>query len=110
MPPPRGPITRRGPTEQPPPGRDGGSSRRTPSRYASLSLRVQPSGSTVHIDGERWDGPADDERLIVQVPEGRHVIEVDREGYEHFTTEVDVRPGETVPLNVSMRRQSDSVR
>ena len=106
-PPARGPVTRRGPTptDQPPPRREAGPPRGAPGRYASLSLRVQPSGATVLIDGERWDGPSNDERLIVQVTEGHHVIEIDRDGYEHFTTEVDVRRGETVPLNISMRRR-----
>jgi hypothetical protein len=103
-PPQRGPGPRRG-AEQPP-------VRRAPraaqgdSRFASLSIRVQPGGSVVRIDGERWDGPAGgDERLIVQVTEGRHVIEVERDGYEPFTTEVDVRRGDTEPVNISLRRR-----
>jgi hypothetical protein len=103
-PPPRGPVTRRGPTDQPP--------RRVPraqageaSQLAALSIRVQPDGATIRIDGERWDGPSDDERLIVQVAEGRHTIEVERDGYERFTTEIDVRRGETTPLNISLRRR-----
>ena len=67
---------------------------------------MQPSGAVVRIDGERWDGPANgDERLIVQVPEGHHVIEVEREGYDRFTTELDVRPGETTPVNINLRRR-----
>jgi hypothetical protein len=96
------------PPDQPPPdsGRGArGAEPGTPSRYASLSIRVQPGGSTVLIDGERWDGPSNDERLIVQVAEGHHVIEVDRDGYERFTTDVDVRPGETTPVNVNLRRR-----
>ncbi|MGC4081396.1 MAG: PEGA domain-containing protein [Vicinamibacterales bacterium] len=104
-----GPAGRRGPVQAPrrapmpapqPPPRDG-----VESRYASLSIRVQPGGATVTIDGERWNGPSNDERLIVQVSEGRHVIEVERDGYEPFTTEVDVRGGETAPVNISLRRR-----
>jgi hypothetical protein len=91
------PTTRRAPA--PPP--DSG----TPSKFASLSIRVQPSGSVVRIDGERWDGPSGDERLIVQVSEGHHVIEVERDGYERFTTEIDVRRGETTPVNINLRRR-----
>ena len=108
MPPfPRGPVTRRGPADQPPPPprREAGPPQAAQGRFASLSLRVQPSGTSILIDGERWEGPSDNERLIVQVPEGHHVIEVDREGYEHFTTEIDVRRGETVPVNISLRRR-----
>jgi hypothetical protein len=100
-------MGRRGPTDQPPrrgpqaaPGEPGAS------QYAALSIRVQPAGATVRIDGERWDGPANgDERLIVQVAEGHHTIEVERDGYERFTTEVDVRRGDTTPVNISLRRR-----
>jgi PEGA domain len=56
--PPQGaPGTRRLP---PPPPRD--RTERTPpapsSPFGTLSIRVQPSGATVFIDGERWTGPA----------------------------------------------------
>jgi hypothetical protein len=74
-------------------------------KSSALSIRVQPVGATVFIDGERWDGPRDNERLIVQVPEGHHRVEVEREGYERFTIEVDVRRGETAPINVSLTRE-----
>jgi len=94
MPPP--PPNQRG-RQQPPPS--------TPSRFGTLPLRVQPSGATVLVDGERWDGPAGpDERLIIQVPEGRHRVEVERDGYERFVTEIDVRSTETTPLNISLTR------
>ncbi len=83
-------------------------SRTRPSNSTSgtLSIRVQPSGATVLVDGERWAGPDDnDERLIIQIPDGHHRIEVERDGYRRFVTEVDVRRGETVPVNVSLTRE-----
>ena len=104
MPPQRGPLPRRGQADQPPPRRAPRADQGEPSRFASLSIRVQPGGATVRIDGEQWDGPSNDERLIVQVTEGHHVVEVERDGYERFTTEVDVRRGETAPLNIGLRR------
>jgi PEGA domain-containing protein len=101
-----GPSTRRLP---PPPPRDRPD--RVPpasagtSQSGTLSIRVQPSGATIFIDGERWTGPAgNDERLLVQVPEGRHKIEVERDGYERFVTDIDVRRMETAPVNVSLTR------
>jgi hypothetical protein len=105
MPPARGGPPRPGPTDRPPVERGPRTGPGQPSRFASLSIRVEPGGSTVLIDGERWDGPSDDERLIVQVSAGRHVIEVDREGYERVTTEVDVQAGETAPVNINLKRQ-----
>ena len=72
------------------------------SRYGTLSLRVQPANADVVIDGERWRGPASDEYLIVQVSEGAHRVEVQKDGYQKFSTEVQVHRGETVPVNVSL--------
>lgn len=74
------------------------------SRSGTLSIRVQPNGATVFIDGERWEGPRNNERLIVQVAEGRHRVEVERDGYARFATEIDVRRGETEPVVVSLTR------
>jgi hypothetical protein len=76
-----------------------------PSQFAALSLRVEPDGAVIRVDGERWEGPSGDERLIVQVHEGHHVIEAERDGYERFTTDVDVRAGETVPISINLRKR-----
>jgi hypothetical protein len=70
--------------------------------FGSLVIRVQPAGADVVIDGERWQGPEGSERLVVQVSEGSHRIEVRKEGYAPFSTTVNVRNGETAPINVSL--------
>jgi hypothetical protein len=70
--------------------------------YGSLAIRVQPADAEVRIDGERWMFSGDTDRLVVQLAAGRHRIEVQREGYRRFSTEVQVGPGETTPLNVSL--------
>ena len=75
-------------------------------RGGSIVLRVQPAGANVTIDGEHWDGPASgNDRLVIQVSEGRHRVEVRRDGYMPFSTEVDVRRGESLPVNVSLARE-----
>jgi hypothetical protein len=66
---------------------------------------VQPGDADVLVDGERWRGPAGQERLIIEVPEGRHTVEIQKSGFRTYVTEVDVRRGETTPLNVSLRTQ-----
>lgn len=117
MPPPRSTGPRRGPSSppsppephspaSPPSPRSPDGSRPAPATTSgSLSIRVQPDNTTVLIDGERWSGPSSsDEQLIVQVPEGRHHIEVRRDGFETFSAEVDVRAGQTEPLNISLTR------
>jgi hypothetical protein len=75
-----------------------------PATTGSLVFQVQPGGAEILIDGTPWDGPEGDERLVVAVPEGRHRVEVRKEGYATFTTEVAIRRSETTPLNVSLAK------
>jgi hypothetical protein len=70
--------------------------------FGSLVIRVQPAGSEVLINGDRWQGPEGSERLVIQVPAGSHRVEIRKEGAVPFTTTVQVKSGETVPLNVSL--------
>jgi hypothetical protein len=75
------------------------------SAYGTLAIRVQPEAADVLIDGESWDGPAGAERLVIQLPEGEHQVEVHLEGYASYTSRVQVRRGETTPLNVSLAKE-----
>jgi hypothetical protein len=43
---------------------------------------------------------------MVQVPAGKHRVEVRKSGYRQFTTEIEVGEGQTVPLNVSLMTTS----
>jgi hypothetical protein len=100
----RGAMPRaRGPRrpELPPPSPAG--SEQSP-RGGSLVIRIQPADADVLIDGEHWRGPSGDERLVVSLAEGRHQLEVRKEGYQPFTSEVEVRRNESVPLNVNLAR------
>ena len=74
---------------------------------ATLAIRVQPSGADVLIDGEQWQGPEGDERLLVQVSEGSHHIQIHKDGYRRFSTDIHARRGETVPLNVALTSERD---
>ncbi len=69
--------------------------------YGSVAIRVQPADAEVLIDGERWEG-AIERALVVQLAAGSHRIEVRKDGYRSYTTQVDVRRGETSPINVSL--------
>jgi hypothetical protein len=73
-------------------------------RGGSLVIRIQPPDADVLIDGEHWRGPSGDERLVVPLTEGRHRLEVRKEGYQPFTSEVEVRRNDSVPINVSLVR------
>jgi hypothetical protein len=72
------------------------------SGFGTLAIRVQPGGAEVFIDAERWQGPEGADRLVVQVSEGTHRVEVRKDGYVTYTSQVQVRYGETTTLNVSL--------
>jgi len=74
----------------------------SPSAVGSLVIRVQPAGAEILIDGDQWQGPEGDERLVIQLGEGSHHIEVRKDGYRTFSTDVQIHPGETAPLNVAL--------
>jgi PEGA domain len=67
----------------------------------TIVVHVQPGGADVVIDGESWTS-SDDARLVVQVSAGRHHVEIRKAGYRALTIEVEIRPGATTPLNVSL--------
>jgi hypothetical protein len=69
--------------------------------FGGLSIRVQPADADVMIDGERWTGSESD-RLVVQLAEGTHRVDIQKPGFRRFSTEIQVRRGEITPLNVSL--------
>jgi hypothetical protein len=75
------------------------------SESGSLSIRVQPANADVFIDGERWEGAAGDQRLVVRVAPGLHHVEARSEGYRTYQSDITVRPGETSTVNISLSRQ-----
>ena len=73
--------------------------------FGALAIRVQPRDAVVTIDGERWETPPDNDRLIVQLPAGPHRVEIRKDGFDVYTSTVDVRRGAETPLNVSLTRE-----
>jgi hypothetical protein len=73
--------------------------------FGTLDIFVQPTSAEVTIDGQRWV-TSDEDHFMVQVPAGKHRIEVKKSGYRQFTTEIEVADGQTVPLNVSLMTPS----
>ena len=87
------------PPRRPPPA----PSRGPASGYSTLAIRVQPVDAIILIDGERWETSPGQDRLVVDVPEGPHRIEIRKEGFDTYSTQITTARGETVPLNVSLR-------
>jgi hypothetical protein len=99
----RPPARRMPPPEQPPSAPE--AAQPESSSFGTIVIHVQPGDAEILIDGERWRGPAGDERLVVQLPEGPHHVEIQKDGFRQFSGEVQVRRGETSPLNVSLVRR-----
>jgi hypothetical protein len=70
--------------------------------FGTLSIRVQPADAEVLIDGENWRGPEAQERLLVNVAEGSHHVEIRKAGFVTYSTDIQIRSGETATLNVSL--------
>ena len=77
------------------------------SAYGSIAVRVQPGDAEVLIDGEEWRASGGQDRLVVEVPEGPHRIEIRKPGYRGYMADVQVRRGETTRINVSLRSQEE---
>jgi hypothetical protein len=73
--------------------------------YGSLAIRVQPGDADILIDGESWEGPDRSDRLVVELPDGEHHIEIRKDGFATYTSSVRVRGGETTTLNISLARE-----
>ena len=99
--PPSNPYPDRNPDRNPGRNPDRNADRNT-DRFGSVAIRVQPGDATVLIDGERWDTPAGEDRLTLEVSEGRHRIEIRKDGFKPYSSTFTVRAGETVNLNVSL--------
>ena len=69
--------------------------------FGTLDVFVQPADAQITIDGQRWF-TSDEGHYMVQVPAGKHRVEVSKSGFRQFTTEIEVGDGQTVPLNVSL--------
>jgi hypothetical protein len=75
---------------------------RSAERFGAVVVRVQPVDAEVFIDGERWETPAGENRLVVELSEGTHRVEIRKPGFKTYTSSVTIRSGETVSLNVSL--------
>jgi hypothetical protein len=73
--------------------------------FGAIAVRVQPADADVLIDGERWEGPSNDEALVLDIAPGTHRVEVRKDGYRGYATQIDVQAGETAPINVSLPRE-----
>jgi hypothetical protein len=73
----------------------------SPAKLGTLTLHVQAANADVWIDGEHWVS-SDQGRFVIQLPAGAHRIDVTSPDCREYSGEIQIREGETVPLNVSL--------
>ena len=78
--------------------------REVPAGFGTLAIRIQPRDAVVFVDGQEWNAPEGQEPLVIELADGSHAVEVRKQGFTSYRTEVRVRSGETVALNVSLSR------
>ena len=66
---------------------------------------MQPADARILVDGEEWRSSPPQDRLSLQMGEGRHHLQIQKPGFQDFSGDVDVRAGETSALNVSLLAQ-----
>ena len=108
---PRGPYGRRVPPPNYPPAPQGAppapplpESAPTEGPRGTLSLSVQPGDAEVLVDGAPWRVQSPDRQLI-ELPEGRHNIQVRKSGFVGYLTDVQIHAGETTTLDVRLKTQ-----
>jgi hypothetical protein len=81
-----------------------GPSRESSSRFGMLAIRVQPGDAEILVDGERWSAPSGQDRIVIQLSEGRHHVEIRKDGFAQYLEDVLIRRDATLALNVSLLR------
>jgi hypothetical protein len=59
----------------------------------------------VLVDGSPWRGSASGDRLSLELPEGRHNIQIRKPGYVGYLTDIQIRNGQTTNLEVKLKAQ-----
>jgi hypothetical protein len=79
----------------------------SPTRAGELHLIVKPADAAVYVDGA-FRGNAEDVADL-DVPPGKHRVEVVRPGYVTFEKDVVVGPGQTVEQRVELARRGGTL-
>jgi hypothetical protein len=70
----------------------------------TLALSIQPNDAEVLVDGTPWRGQNQD-RMVIELSEGRHNIQIRRSGFVGYLTDVQIHRGDTTNLDVRLKTQ-----
>jgi hypothetical protein len=74
------------------------------SPFGILAVRVDPLDAQIFMDDEVWVPSEGRGELVMHVEAGWHQLEIRREGYQTFRTDIELSEGVTTRLNVKLVR------
>lgn len=77
---------------------------RPASPFGILAIHVDPEEAVILIDGDESPGAGSGPDLIVHLSAGWHELEIRKEGYATFRTNIELSEGATTRLNVKLLR------
>lgn len=75
-------------------------------RLGALSLLLDPADAEILVDDEAFARDTLEERVVIQLAEGRHVVEVRKAGFTSYRQDVLIRKGRTLALRVTLQMRS----
>jgi predicted Zn finger-like uncharacterized protein len=71
----------------------------------TLVLEDVPNGALVFVDGQRMDVPlpVPQNSVRLELPEGRHEVQVTKNGFAVFTKEVTLQAGQDEPIQIALQ-------
>ena len=73
-----------------------------PAAAGLLRLEIQPDDASIYVDGQFWGtGRSGAE---IELPPGRHRVEIVRPGFQTEERDVEIEPGRTARLGVDLQR------
>jgi hypothetical protein len=77
---------------------------RPASPFGILAICVEPTDAQIFVDDEPWVAVEGRTELVIHIEAGWHKLEVRKDGYQTFRTDVQLAEGATSRLNVKLSR------
>jgi hypothetical protein len=77
---------------------------RPPSPFGFLAIRVEPADAQIFVDNEAWVALEGRGELLMHIEAGWHQLEIRKDGYQTFRTDIELSAGVTTRLNVKLVR------
>ena len=66
----------------------------------NLAISTEPSGALIRVDNKALNSLAP--TTVNEIPAGKHIIEISKNGYAAYINEINITPGQTKSLNITL--------